>query len=83
MKNHNLTLAEFLCLPEVDGSSELVDGEVIKKMSPKFFHSRLTSTIWLELSAWANGIGQVMIEWSVILKKQGKDWVPVPDLLYV
>ncbi|MFN7716743.1 MAG: Uma2 family endonuclease [Pseudanabaenaceae cyanobacterium] len=78
-----LTLAEFLCLPEVDGSSELVDGEVIKKMSPKFFHSRLTSTIWLELSAWANGIGQVMIEWSVILKKQGKDWVPVPDLLYV
>ena len=37
-----LTLEQFLNLPETDESYELVDGEAIKKMSPKFFHSRLT-----------------------------------------
>jgi Uma2 family endonuclease len=78
-----LTLEEFLRLPEVDESLELVDGEAIKKMSPKFFHSRLTTTFWVELSASLSGLGQVMVEWSVVLKRRGKDWVPVPDLLYV
>lgn len=78
-----LTLAEFLRLPESDQSLELVDGEVVVKMSPKFFHSRLTSTLWAELSGWAGGRGQVAIEWSVILKRNERDWVPVPDLLYV
>lgn len=78
-----LTLDEFLSLPENDESYELVDGEAIKKVSPKFFHSRLTSSFWSELSGWASGIGQVAIEWSVVLKRRGKDWVPVPDLLYV
>lgn len=78
-----LTLDEFLSLPENDESYELVDGEAIKKVSPKFFHSRLTSSFWSELSGWASGIGQVAIEWSVVLKRRAKDWVPVPDLLYV
>jgi len=79
----NLTLEQFLNLPETDESYELIDGEAIKKMSPKFFHSRLTSSFFAELSGWANGTGQVAIEWSIALKRQGKDWVPVPDLLYV
>lgn len=78
-----LTLDEFLSLPENDESYELVDGEAIKKMSPKFFHSRLTSSFWSELSGWSDGIGQIAIEWAVVLKRRGKDWVPVPDLLYV
>jgi Uma2 family endonuclease len=80
---YKLTLEEFLGLQELDESLELVDGEVVKKMSPKFFHSRLTSAFWSELSSWANGIGQVAIEWSVVLKRRGLDWVPVPDLLYI
>jgi Uma2 family endonuclease len=78
-----LTLEQFLNLPDVDESYELVEGEAIKKISPKFFHSRLTASFWTELSSWANGFGQVAIEWSVLLKRQGQDWVPVPDLLYV
>ncbi len=78
-----LTLEQFLNLPDIDESYELVEGEAIKKMSPKFFHSRLTASFWTELSSWANGFGQVAIEWSVLLKRQGQDWVPVPDLLYV
>ena len=78
-----LTLEQFLCLPEFDESFELVEGEVVINMSPKFFHSRLTSVFWSELSSWSSGIGQVAIEWSVVLKRRGQDWVPVPDLLYV
>jgi Uma2 family endonuclease len=80
---HELALESFLNLPDSDESFELVDGEVIKKMSPKFFHSRLTGAFWAELSAWSDGVGQVAIEWAVVLKRRGKDWVPVPDLLYV
>lgn len=82
-KNQKLTLEEFLRLPESDESFELIDGEVVVKMSPKFFHSRLTSAFWAELSGWASAHGQVAIEWAVVLKRRGQDWVPVPDLLYV
>jgi len=78
-----LTLEQFLSLPESDQSFELINGEVIVKVSPKFFHSRLTSSFWSELSSWVDGIGQVAIEWAVTLKRQDQDWVPVPDLLYV
>lgn len=78
-----LTLEDFLRLPESDNRLELVDGEVVLKMSPKFFHSRLTSAFWAELSSWSSGIGQVAIEWSVVLERAGQAWVPVPDLLYV
>ncbi|WP_271252475.1 Uma2 family endonuclease [Pseudanabaena sp. Chao 1811] len=78
-----LTLDEFLSLPENDESYELVDGEAIKKVSPKFFHSSLTTVFWVDLSAWSDGIGSVRVEWSVVLKRRGQDWVPVPDLLYV
>ncbi|BBC25400.1 Uma2 family endonuclease [Pseudanabaena sp. ABRG5-3] len=78
-----LTLEEFLNLPDIDASYELVEGEAIKKMSPKFFHSSLTTIFWVELSSWCDGFGRVRVEWSVVLKRRGKDWVPVPDLLYV
>jgi Uma2 family endonuclease len=78
-----LTLEHFLQLSDLDGSYELWEGVAIKKMSPKFFHSRLTASFGSDLSAWAKGFGQVAIEWSVVLKRRGQDWVPVPDLLYV
>ncbi|MBD2175880.1 Uma2 family endonuclease [Pseudanabaena sp. FACHB-1998] len=62
-----LTLAEFLSLPDLDASYELVEGEAIKKMSPKFFHSRLTASFWSELSSWSHGFGQVAIATTSIL----------------
>ncbi len=81
--SRNLTLEEFLRLPENDESYELTDGVVTKKVSPKFFHSSLTTIFWVEISSWCDGIGRVRVEWSVMLKRRGQDWVPVPDLLYV
>ena len=34
-----LTLEEFLALPDDDVAYELIDGQAVPKMSPKFFHS--------------------------------------------
>ena len=39
----------------------------------------------LALNQWceSSGSGRVRPEWAVVLKRQGQDWVPVPDLAYV
>lgn len=79
----NLTLDAFLALPEGDVACELVNGAAIPKMAPQRFHSRTQKALLLILEAWGREHGEVGVEWSVTLKRQGVDWVPVPDLLYV
>ncbi|BAZ54216.1 hypothetical protein NIES4103_69010 (plasmid) [Nostoc sp. NIES-4103] len=81
--NSQLTLKEFLALSEGDITYELVDGKAKPKMAPKRFHSRLTLTLSQFLTLWAKNRGEVGIEWAITLKRKGRDWVPVPDLLYV
>lgn len=78
-----LTLQEFLALPAGDVTYELIEGQAIAKMSPKYFHSRLTFALLSLLDQWCQGRGQVCPEWAVTLSRQGQDWVPVPDVLYV
>ncbi|MEL7036679.1 MAG: Uma2 family endonuclease [Cyanobacteria bacterium J06592_8] len=78
-----LTLEEFLALPETDLNYELVNGEAIPKMAPKRFHSRLTVALCTLLTQWCQNRGEVGIEWAVTLKKNDRDWVPIPDLLYI
>ncbi|MFZ1029424.1 MAG: Uma2 family endonuclease [Limnoraphis robusta] len=78
-----LTLEEFLALPETDLNYELINGEAVPKMAPKRFHSRLTGTLYTLLTEWCKNQGEVGIEWAVVLKKNNRDWVPIPDLLYI
>lgn len=78
-----LTLEEFLALPVDDAACELIDGQAIPKMSPKFFHSRLQKTLLFIIEEWSEGKGRIEPEWGIILKRNGKDWVPVADLTYV
>ena len=78
-----LTIEEFFELPEGDRPYELVDGQAIAKMSPKFFHSRLQKTLLFILDSWAKNQGRVEPEWAIKLKRNGADWVPVPDLSYI
>jgi Uma2 family endonuclease len=78
-----LTLEEFLALPQGDITYELINGETVPKMSPKRFHSKLTLTLAMLLVQWSQNSGEVGIEWAVKLERNGKDWVPVPDLLYI
>ncbi|MGL5065060.1 MAG: Uma2 family endonuclease [Microcoleus sp.] len=78
-----LTLEEFLALPDGDVYYEFVDGQAVAKVSPKFFHSSLQGALCLLIRAWCRGRGRVLPELAILLKRQGKDWVPVPDLTYI
>ena len=78
-----LTLEEFLALPEGDVNYELVDGQAVPKVSPKFFHSTLQLTLGSLLRTWCKGKGRVGSEWVILLKRKGEDWVSVPDLTYI
>jgi Uma2 family endonuclease len=78
-----LTLSEFLALPDGETANELINGKAIPKMAPKRFHSRSTGALYILLSEYSENRGEIGIEWGVILQRHGKDWVPVPDLLYV
>ena len=78
-----LSLQDYLCLNDSDITYELVNGEAVPKMSPKRFHSRITGALYTILEEWNQGTGEVGIEWAVSLTKNGNDWCPVPDLLYI
>ncbi|MEM8722791.1 MAG: Uma2 family endonuclease [Cyanobacteria bacterium P01_G01_bin.39] len=77
-----LTIEEFFNLPEGDRPYELVDGQAITKMSPKFFHAAVQAALIILLQSWCQGKGRIYPEWAIRLKRKGVDWVPVPDLSY-
>jgi Uma2 family endonuclease len=83
--DNQLTLQEFLNLPPGEGDTtyELVDGKSIPKMSPKFFHAKLTHVILSLMEELTQEKGIVCPEWAVLLKKRGIDWIPVPDIVYI
>lgn len=78
-----LTLEEFLSLPEGDVNYEFVDGQAVPKVSPKYFHSTLQTALLLLIRAWCKGKGRVGAEWAILLKRHGKDWAPLPDVTYI
>ncbi|MEH2152106.1 Uma2 family endonuclease [Nostoc sp.] len=82
---NQLTLQEFLNLPPGEGdiTYELVDGQAIPKMSPKFFHAKLTRVILNLIEQSCEGKGEVCPEWAVALTRRGRDWMPIPDILYI
>ncbi len=77
------TLEEFWALPEGETAYELVDGKAIPKVSPKYFHSTLQGAFDRLIHSWCRGKGRVAPEWAVTLKRNGRDWVPAPDVTYV
>ncbi len=79
----DLTLEEFWALPEGETAYELVDGKAIPKVSPKEFHSTLTFALTTLLTRWAKSRGRVRLEWALTLKRNGRDWSPVPEVTYV
>ncbi len=80
---NELTLEEFLNLPQESGIYELIDGEAVFKVSPKEFHSTLTFALTTLLSRWAKSRGRVRLEWAIALHRNGKTWAPTPDVTYV
>jgi Uma2 family endonuclease len=80
---NRLTLEEFWALPENDITYELVAGVAVAKVSPKRFHAGVQKALVNLLDEWSSSRGHFYPEWAVALKRQGEDWVPVPDLTYV
>ncbi|MEH2272793.1 MAG: Uma2 family endonuclease [Nostoc sp.] len=82
---NQLTLQEFLNLPPEEGdiTYELVNGQAIPKMSPKFFHAKLTRVLLNLIEQSCEGKGEVCPEWAVALTRLGRDWMPIPDILYI
>lgn len=80
---NNLTLEEFWALPEGETTYELVDGKAIPKVTPKSFHSFLQGALYRLIYVWCRGKGRVGPEWAVTLKRNGRHWVPTPDVTYI
>lgn len=80
--NKKLTIEEFFNLPEGETACELIDGQAIAKVSPKFFHSRVQKTLLIILDDWAKNRGRIEPEWAIKLERKGADWIPIPDLTY-
>jgi len=70
-------------MPTSQERYELIEGNIVAKMSPQRFHSKTQRALLRYLEEWGESRGEVGIEWSVILQRRGKDWVPIPDLLFV
>lgn len=82
---NQLTLQEFLnlSLGEGDITYELVDGQATPKMSPKKFHSKLTRALLNLIEQCCEGKGEVCPELAVALTRRERDWMPIPDILYI
>lgn len=70
-------------MPESDGRCELIEGEIIPKVSSKRFHAGVQKSLIKLIDDWALERGHFYPEWAVVLKRKGQDWVPVPDLTYI
>ncbi len=77
----SLTLEHFLALSF--DNNELIDDQSVPKMSTKYFHASLQKTPLLLLDQWSQGKGRIETEWAVLLQRNERDWVLVPDLIYV
>ncbi len=53
-----LTLEEFWALPSGETAYELVDGQAIPKVSPKYFHSSLQGAFYTLIRDWCKGFGE-------------------------
>jgi Uma2 family endonuclease len=78
-----LTLEEFLALPDSDIYYEFINSQAVAKVSPKYFHSTLQIALGLLIRIWCKGKGRVVPEWAILLKRHGKDWAPLPDITYI
>jgi Uma2 family endonuclease len=78
-----LTVAEFLALPQGDENFELIEGRAVPKTAPKFSHARVQVALVMLLEEWAKERGWVGTEWAVPLTRRGRDWVPLPDVTFI
>jgi Uma2 family endonuclease len=73
-----------ISIPETKPATELIDGRLVQKMSPKFRHQELELRWTLALRAWANGRGRATFEWRHEFTAPGHRFASlVPDVAYL
>ncbi len=80
-----LSSADFLAMSASGDRTELVNGEIVPKVSPKYKHALVQGRFFRFIDDWCQQqqCGICLPEWAIVLQRQGQDWVPVPDLTYV
>ncbi len=73
-----------MSIPETKPATELIDGRLVQKMSPKFRHQELELRWTLALLAWTHGRGRVASEWRHEFTAPGHRFASlVPDVAYL
>ena len=73
-----------IILPITEPETEWVRGRALQKMSPRRDHSRIQFAFAKALEAWAEGRGEVGLEWRFRIAVPGEARRPlVPDVSYV
>jgi Uma2 family endonuclease len=71
-------------IPETKPATELIDGRLVQKMSPKWRHQELELRWTLALRAWAGGRGRTIHEWRHEFRAPGHSFASlVPDVAYL
>lgn len=80
-----ITLEQFLCLPETKPASEYVEGEVYRKEMPDEDHAAIQFWLALLFGEYLKGVplGRGFIEYRCVFNQHGHRRTLVPDVLYV
>ena len=80
----NLTLEQFLAMPDTEPAGEYVCGEVIQKPMPDQAHSAIQLYLGMLLYQFLaqTKLGRAGPEWRCIFGPPGRERAFVPDLMY-
>ncbi len=71
-------------IPETKPATELIDGRLVQKMSPKRRHQELEMRWTLALRAWGGDAGDAYHEWRHEFRAPGYSFASlVPDIAYL
>jgi len=70
-------------IPDTKPATELIDGRLVQKMSPRLRHQALEKRWVAALDAWAQGRGEAFAEWRHEFRAPGHSFASlVPDVAY-
>ncbi len=70
-------------IPQTKPATELIDGRLVQKMSPKRRHQALEKRWMAALDAWAAGRGEALAEWRHEFRAPGHAFASlVPDVAF-
>src|ERR1700738_4271617 len=71
-------------IPDTKPATELIDGRLVQKMSPKLRHQALEKRWVAALDAWADGRGEAFGEWRHEFVAPGHSFASLlPDVAYM